>query len=377
MTTGTKADHLERETVKQVPKRRALRDRLAPSQNAPSARGWTGLVLLACLGAQALQACGVLDQDCAQPDTRCAGLVTGFGSVDEPVGHEAWQALLEAKANGDLDRVDFIETIDTRDRAANIAAFADAGYDVIVTIGAGIAEETRSAAGMYPELHFIAVHQPQDAPQQPENLTAVVFREQDGGFLAGAAAALVSQTKRVAAVCESDYIDSVWRYCEGFADGVRKTEPDVQVDVAYRSGSPELLFRDLEWGRSTAIRQIEQGADVVFAVGEATAEAALVTAADRGALVIGADADLYADVPEIRPQLLTSAVLNVRLALLDLLRNEAQGQIRAGDYLGSVSLGPFHDLEHRISPETVTKLGEITVAVQSGSIDVQVPLEAP
>ena len=327
------------------------------------------LVVVTGLGAQA---CSARPQDCARPDVRCAGLVTGFGSLHEGISQQSWLALQDARAAGVLDRVDSIETVDSRDRAANIADFGDAGYDIIVTVGAGIADETVSAAKKYPDVYFIGVQQSLDRGAAPGNLAALVFHEEESGFLAGAAAALTTRTRHVAAVCEADFIDSIHRYCEGFQAGARYVDPEIRVAVTYRSGPQELLFRDGEWGRAAAIQELAEGADVVFAVGEETAEAALAAAATGGALVIGAETDVYAGLPEIRPQLVTSATLDFRSGLLTLLRETVEGRFPAGDYQGRVGLAPFHDFEARMAPDSMKKLQGIAADLESGAIHIDI-----
>ena len=91
----------------------------------------------------------------------CAGLVTGFGPIDGGINQEAWLGLQDAKAGHLVDRIDAIETIDARDRAKNISTFAEDGYDVIITVGASISDETTAAAQKYTSLLFIGVEQPQ------------------------------------------------------------------------------------------------------------------------------------------------------------------------------------------------------------------------
>ena len=330
------------------------------------------LAVAACVGAHG---CAARPQDCAQPDVRCAGLVTDFGSVDEGMSQQAWLALQDARSAGLLDRVDFIETVDTRDREANISAFGEDGYDIIVTVGQGIANETIAAAQKYPDLYFIGIQQMPDAVSDLTNFVTLVFHEDRSGFLAGALADMLTRTRHVAAVCEVNFIDSIRRYCDGFRAGAVYADPAIDVDVIYRSGSQELLFRDVDWGRATALLALEQGADVLFAVGAETADAALTAAAARGALVIGAETDQYTRLPEIRPQLVSSAILDVRLGVLTLLQRALEGQFPGDEYVGSVGLAPFHEFEDRMAPEMVTKLETIAGDLESGAIKTDVPYE--
>lgn len=297
--------------------------------------------------------------------------------MDAGPEHQAWLALQDLKGSGDVHRIDHIETMDTRDRAANIAYFAGAGYDIIVTTGAGIEEETAEVAKQHPAVLFIIVQPAHDAPGAPENVVKLEFREEEGGFLAGAVAAMITRTQRVAAVCESRYVSYVERYCEGFAAGVKFADEQVQPTVLYRSGADELLFNDTEWGKATAAQVVDDGADVVFAVGESTAGAALAQAARQGALVIGAQTDVFDEDTELREKLVTSAIPRVRDGLSSLLRDVLKGQRSPGSYWGNVDLAPFREFEMRLPPEAVTRLLTIRAALKSGALEAGQPFHTP
>jgi len=200
--------------------------------------------------AAALAGCGPGRSPCGEQNVWCAGLVTDFGSVDQGINQQAWLGLEDARAAGILDRIDRIETVDSRDRAANIAAFAEQGYDIVVTVGASIADETISAATQYPNTAFIGVEQYQQAVTP--NLAGLVFHEEHSGFLAGALAAEMTQTGQIGAVCEAKFIDSIRRYCEGFRAGASAADPAVGVLIAYRDGSTEnILPRTTRWTRAS------------------------------------------------------------------------------------------------------------------------------
>ncbi len=303
------------------------------------------------------------------------GLVTDYGGVGAGIQHEAWQALEDAKAEGLADRVDRIETIDSRDRLANIETFASQGYDAIVTVGASISSETAAAAQKYPNLLFIGVEQPQAT--KLANLTGLIFHEERSGFLAGVLAALTTRTGRVAAVCESRFLNPVRRYCDGFQAGVKFAAPSVDVNVAYRDGPLEKLYQDTAWGEAEAVDQVQQGADVLFAAGGDTATAALEAGAARGTLVIGTETDLYPQLAAIRPQLLTCSVNYVHDGVLDLLRLAREGRFPAGNYFGQSGLSPFHDLEGSVSTSARERLFQVQQALNDGSLQPDIPYDNP
>lgn len=320
-------------------------------------------------------ACAPRPQDCAREDVFCVGLVTDFGSIREGINQEAWLGLQDAKADEKIDRVDFIETVDARDRAKNIEAFAENGYDVIITVGASISAETLAAAQKYPRLLFVGVEQPQNTKYP--NLAGLVFHEERSGFMAGALAALITETNAVAALCEAKFIDPMRRYCDGFQAGALYAKQDVKVTVVYREGPTEDLFNDANWGQTTALKLVNDGADVLFAAGGGTADAALEAAAAEGAYVIGAETDNYARLTDIRPRLATSAVNDVRSGVHELMRLARAGQFPSGEFIGQVGLAPFHDFENKVPTAVTTRMNEILGGLGNGSIKIDIPYKSP
>lgn len=325
------------------------------------------------ISAAMLSACTPRPQptDCARADVYCAGLVTDFGGVESGINHEAWLGLQDAQAAGLVDRVDYIETVDTRDRKANIATLAADGYDLIVTVGFSLSAETSAAAEKFPKISFIGVEQPQTS--KLPNLVGLVFHEEQSGFLAGAVASLVTQTARVAAICDAKFVDSMRRYCDGFKAGALYANPKVTATVTYRQGPTDKLFNDPNWGRSAATQQVNDGADIVFAAGGETASAALQAAAANGVYVIGSETDLYANFANLRPVLLTCAVSDVRLGVLDLVRQAHEHVFPSGNYMGTQGLAPWHDLDRQIPSDVKQEIERIKIRLVVGSLSPNVP----
>ncbi|MDO8752593.1 MAG: BMP family ABC transporter substrate-binding protein, partial [Anaerolineales bacterium] len=97
-----------------------------------------------------LSAC-IQSPDCFSKEIFCAALVTDtLGINDHGMNQDTWAGLEEAKVNGLVDRIEYIESVDTRDYEKNIAYFAENGYDVIITTGIGMRDETLRAADFYP-----------------------------------------------------------------------------------------------------------------------------------------------------------------------------------------------------------------------------------
>lgn len=163
------------------------------------------------------------DAGCASPDVFCVGLVTDVGEVDDKsFNQSAWEGVQRAEAELGAT-IDFIETQDAKDYANNIGLFANNGYDVIVTVGFALGEATAEAAAQYPNIMFIGVDQFQG--ETIPNVAGLIFSEDKSGFLAGALAAMLSESGTVAAVLGTDLVPPVVAFKEGYENGARYINP--------------------------------------------------------------------------------------------------------------------------------------------------------
>ena len=245
-------------------------------------------ILLAVLlvAAMILPACAPAAPDCKDEKTFCVGLVTDVGKInDKSFNQSAWEGVQRAEKELGAT-VQYIETADAKDYAKNMATFADAGYDVIVTVGFNLGEATVAAAGTYPNVKFIGVDQFQSA--DTPGVAGLSFPEDNAGFLVGALASMMSKTNKIGAVCGTDAVPPVWRFGEGYkagaayADGMKGTTTEVFV-VYHSDVGFDKTFTDPEWGASTAQSMMDQGADAIFGCGGITGNGAITKAAQSGA----------------------------------------------------------------------------------------------
>jgi len=306
--------------------------------------------------------------DCASEEVYCIGLVTDVGEIDDKsFNQSAWEGVGQA---GDAlgAQIDYIETGDAKDYGTNIGLFANNNYDVIVTVGFALGEATAEAAAQHPEIYFIGVDQFQG--ETLDNLAGLVFNEDKSGFLAGALAALLTQTDTVAAVLGTDLVPPVVAFKEGYENGARYINPDINLISTYHPGGMDVAFTDPEWGASTAKQALDQGADVVFGAGGKTGNGALIEVAGAdGAYCIGVDTDQWLTVPEAHPCLVTSAMKLITPGVADLITQASEGSFPGGNYFGPVGLAPFHDFEDQIPQEVKDTLAEIDAGLQDGSIE--------
>lgn len=308
----------------------------------------------------------VSEANCHLEDVFCVGLVTDVGEVDDRgFNQAAWDAVQQAQNDGIADFIKFIETKDPKDYELNIDFFANAGYDVIVSSGFALGPATRTAAEKYPEIMFIGTDQLQ-AEVLP-NLAGLVFAEERAGFLAGALAAMMSQSGKIAGVYGTDLIPPVVAFKVGFENGARSINPKIEVISTFHPGGLEAAFEDPEWGAATARQAIDQGADVIFGAGGKTGNGALIeTAATPGRLCIGVDLDQWETLPEAHPCLISSAMKLVYPGVYDLIRAAKDGAFLGGNVSAPVGLAPFHEFESSIPQEVKDRLEEIAKDQQGG-----------
>jgi len=326
------------------------------------------LLSLLVLTAMLLASCGGGGEaDCAQDDVFCVGLVTDVGEVDDKsFNQSAWEGVQQAEKELDAT-INYVETKDAKDYLTNIALFADKNYDVIVTVGFAMGDATIEAAGKYPNIHFIGVDQFNDG--SVPNLTGLLFNEDKAGFLAGALAAMLTKTNTVAAVLGTDLIPPVVAFKEGYENGARYINPDINLISTYHPGGLDVAFTDPEWGATTAKQAIDNGADVVFGAGGKTGNGALIeVAAHSGLYCIGVDSDQWGTVPEAHPCLVSSAMKLITPGVFDLVKQAKDGMAPSGLYFGATGLAPFHDFDSKISQDIKDKLAEIDAGLQDGSI---------
>jgi basic membrane protein A len=300
-------------------------------------------------------------------EAMCVGLVTDVGQVDDKsFNQSAWEGVLRAADELGAD-VDYIETQAAKDYATNIGLFADSGCDVIVTVGFALGEATAIAAAEHPDVDFVGVDQFQGAAV--DGVAGLIFPEDQAGFLAGALAASMSQSGTIAAVLGTDLVPPVLAFGEGYVNGAKYVNPDIEVIKTYHPGGIDTAFTDPEWGATTSRQALENGADVVFAAGGKTGNGGLIeVAGEEGALCIGVDTDQWTTVPEAHPCLISSSMKMITDGVFDLISQSAAGSMPSGNYAGAVGLAPFHDFDSMVSDDVKSMLATLKADLESGAM---------
>ena len=177
------------------------------------------------------------------------------------------------------------------------------------------------------------------------NVSYIHFRESEASFLAGAAAALMSQTGVVGFIGGWDAIP-IWEFRAGYEAGVHATNGGVRIITSYAGEWPNAAgFYDLDRNEELARQMFAAGADVILAaapagMGVVSAAAALSGSMGRHLWAIGVDTDWYEDLSQqvgiISPGAWRSHVLTSVRKRYDLAVYEALQTVASGDRLPPV-----------------------------------------
>jgi basic membrane protein A len=220
-------------------------------------------------------------------------------------------------------------------REERLVTFADAGYNPIIAVGFAYAESVGKVATQYPDVNFAIIDDSSNCePLEGEpipNVACLVFAEEQGSFLVGAAAALKSQAGHVGFI-GGVQVPLIEKFEAGFTAGVEAVNPDATVDVTYLTQPPDFSgFGDPAKGKTAAQGMYDGGADIIYAAAGGSGGGVFEAASEAGALAIGVDSDQYntAD-PSVQDVIMTSMLKNVNVAVFNYLTEVADGTFPTG-----------------------------------------------
>jgi basic membrane protein A len=331
-------------------------------------------VVLGVLVAAWAAGCGGGKESGGGPKSFHVGLVFDVGGLgDKSFNDLAYAGLVRAKNELGIT-YEYFEPTQGSDREAALRLFAQGGADLIVGVGFLFTDDVRAVAADFPEKKFVCIDFSwAEGDPVPANLVGLKFREEEGSFLVGALAAMVSESKTLGFVGGMD-IPLIHKFEAGYRAGATYENPRVRVLVNYAGVTGE-AFKNPAKGKELALAQYEQGADVIFHASGSTGLGVFEAAREKGKLVIGVDADQAAEVPG---HVLTSMVKCVDRVVFEEIQAAQAGRFQGGvKVLGLKDGGVdyIHNDTNRtwVTPEREARLREIAERIAAGEI--RVPIE--
>lgn len=218
-------------------------------------------------------------------------------------------------------------------REQRLQQLAQAGNKAVVAVGFAYAPAIGKVAKQFPDVKF-AIVDDSSPDSKGDNVDQITFTEEQGSFLAGAAAALKTKSNHIGFVggVENGLIQ---KFEAGFVQGAKKVKPNIKIDVKYLTPDGDFSgFADPAKGKTAATGMYQSGADIVYHAagksGDGVFQAA--KAAGKGNWVIGVDSDQAQTAPaDVRPFILTSMMKSVDVGVKEFLEEVHSGDFKGGN----------------------------------------------
>ncbi|HEV3474366.1 MAG TPA: BMP family ABC transporter substrate-binding protein, partial [Actinomycetota bacterium] len=202
-------------------------------------------------------------------------------------------------------------------RDENVTNLADQGFDLIIGVGFAFSEGVAEIVGEYPDQSFAIVDGfATTIAAEATNLADLVFKEHEGSYLVGIAAAESTTTGTIGFLGGQEGTGLIEKFQAGYEAGARSVDPNIEILVEYIGDSTQ-AFVDPTRGEALSSKMYDQGADVIYHAAGQSGLGLFQAAVDAGpeALAIGVDSDQYLTAsPEEQPHILTSMIKRVDTA---------------------------------------------------------------
>ena len=177
------------------------------------------------------------------------------------------------------------EVTNETQREQALRRMAQRGSDPVIAVGFAQAPALEKDAREFPDTRFTIIDMVVDLP----NVQSVVFKEHEGSFLVGVAAAIASKTNKVGFIGGMD-IPLIRKFACGYEQGVKYANPDAEI-FQNMTGTTPAAWNNPTKGGELARSQFDRGADVVYAAAGGTGIGVYQAAKDSGKLAIGVDSN--------------------------------------------------------------------------------------
>jgi basic membrane protein A and related proteins len=344
-----------------------------------------GLLITSVVAAGAvLAACGEDDKD--SKDSKggsgdaadfSIAMVTDVGGVDDKsFNQSAWEGIKKFGADNGLKKgdkgYDYLQSESDADYNQNLNNLVRRDFDLVFGVGFMMGDAIAEIAAENPDAMLALIDSEVDAP----NVANILFKEQEGAFLAGVVAASMSKTGKIGFVGGVD-IPVINRFHAGYVEGAKAVNKDIKIMVDYTGA-----FDKADLGKASANLMYSSGVDIIFHAAGGTGNGVFSEAKERKAKdknadvwVIGVDADQYAEgqVDANTNITLTSMLKGVSTAVIDISNNAKDGKFPGGTTtvygLKENGVG-LADSRGAISEDVLKLVDEYSKKIASGEIKV-------
>ena len=288
------------------------------------------------------------------------------GKFDKSFNEGVYNGIKKFTDETGIEVMEFEVTNETQ-REQAMQRMIQRGATLVLGVGFAQADAINKVAGENPDKKFAIIDV--NWLDQP-NLRQYSFKEHEGSYLVGMAAALASKTGKVGFVGGMD-IPLIRAFGCGYVQGAKRANANVQV-FQNMTGTTPAAWNDPGKGAELTQSQIDRGADVVYQAAGGTGIGVIRAAADAGKLSIGVDSNQNHLAPG---SVLTSMLKRVDVAAYQTMKDGMSGNFdTAAQSLGLAEGGVGWALDENnaklITPEMKSAIEAASADIIAGKISV-------
>jgi len=256
-----------------------------------------------------------------------------------------------------------VNTQQTKDYEPNLTVLSEKDLDLVIAVGINTRAAVEKIAPQYPKVKYAIID---DEVKQP-NVRSLKFKEEEGSFLAGYLAGLMSKSGKVGFIGGME-IPLIKKFECGYFAGAKTANPKIDTLPAKYTGS----WDDTDKAKAAADVLFGGGADIVYAAAGRCGLGALKSANDRGLYAIGVDSDQDYLYPG---HVLTSMVKHVDEAVYQTIKDIKDGHFTADTKVydlkeNGVGLSDMQYTKDKIGQANLDKVKAVAAKIESGALQV-------
>lgn len=248
------------------------------------------------------------------------GMVTDVGGVnDQSFNQSAWEGLQKAKKELGI-KASYQESKQDADYPGNLETLYDAQNDLIWGIGFKMADVILKAAKQNPKQKYAIIDYSYGS-QTPANVVGVMFKAEEGAFLAGYIAAKMSKTNTIGFI-GGMAVPIIHAFQYGYKAGAKYANKNTTILEQYSES-----FTDAAKGKAIANQMISKKADVVFHAAGAVGDGVIEATKEKNKMAVGVDRDQNYLAPK---NVITSSMKRVDNAIFQVVSDLKKGVFKGG-----------------------------------------------
>lgn len=291
------------------------------------------------------------------------GIVFDKGGIDDKsFNASAWRGIERAQSEFGIE-VEKLESREEKDYVGNLQLMVDKECDLVIGVGIAMQTAMQEVAAENAETKFAIV----DALVEAENVRSLKFKEEEGSFLAGYLAGLMTKTNKIGFVGGMK-IGLIEKFAAGYGAGAKASNPNVEFLPAKYTGD----WNNVDVGKQSANTLYMGGADIVFAAAGKAGLGVLNAAKENKKFAIGVDSD-QDDIAE--GFVLTSMIKRVDEAVYLTIKDMKEGKFSAGETIydlksNGVGLSEMRFTKELIGAEKLAKVDEAKAMILDGKVTI-------